>query len=286
MTPLAPVLKVTRQYDQMADATLTAALLQTVLAATITSDAFSDEILGTLNDGDGEEGESLGEAAAFMAAKLDWASRTKIDLGQHGKVVNLFPGEKLELTGAKTPNDNYQNFTQNLLREIARCMGISYEALTLDHSNATYSSVRMGVSTIWPVTLRRRRSIAVPFVRGVFERWLDEEIITGRVGFPGGWENYKKLRAFATRSRWQGPARPTADDFKTAKAQSERLSNGTSSLTQECAENGTDFETIAQQRKYEQKWFEDNEMASPYCRTQQPDGAAGVTDEDLEREGK
>jgi len=48
ISPLTPVLQVARQFDQLSDATLTAAILQTVFAASITSDEPTEEVLSGL----------------------------------------------------------------------------------------------------------------------------------------------------------------------------------------------------------------------------------------------
>lgn len=261
ITPLAPILKVLRQYDQLSDATLTTALMQTVLAATITSNELPGEIFDTLNGEDDED--PLGDAAGFMAAKLAWASRTNIDVGEHGKVVNLFPGEKLELNSVNAPGNNYEKFVVNLLREIAVCMGITYEALTQDFTSATYSSVRMGVSTVWPKAKRRRKFIAVPFVKPIYAHWLMEEIASGRIPFPGGYQMFMQKRSAAIKAKWNGPGKPSADEFKSAKASTERIENGTSTITQECAEDGRDVETMVSQIANEVALFNKHNLQHP-----------------------
>jgi capsid protein len=48
ISPLTPALQVARQFDQLSDATLTAAILQTVFAASITSDEPTEEVLSGL----------------------------------------------------------------------------------------------------------------------------------------------------------------------------------------------------------------------------------------------
>ena len=55
----------------------------------------------------------------------------------------------------------------------------------------------------------------------------------------------------ATQAEWQGPAKPTADDLKTAKASTERLASSTTSLTYECGEIGLDVETVMRDRARE-----------------------------------
>ncbi|MBN9023501.1 MAG: phage portal protein, partial [Rhizobiales bacterium] len=48
ISPLTPALQVARQFDQLSDATLTAAILQTVFAASITSEEPTEEALNGL----------------------------------------------------------------------------------------------------------------------------------------------------------------------------------------------------------------------------------------------
>ena len=57
-----------------------------------------------------------------------------------------------------------------------------------------------------------------------------EEIGEGRIPFKGGYEAFEANRDRVSWAQWQGPAKPSADDLKSAKASSERLENGTSSI--------------------------------------------------------
>lgn len=275
ITPLAPVLKVLRQYDQLADATLTAALIQTIIAATVKSPALPEQAFeGFAAASDSEGGSGVPEEVeAFMSARASWWQNKSIDLGTHGRIASLFPGEEFEIHGSKHPGDNYLPFSKNLLREVARCIGTTYEAMTGDYEGATYSSVRMGTSSIWFVTLRRRQRIAIPFVQAIYTAWLEEEIREGRVAFPGGYTAFLKRKADVCQAEWFGPAKPTADDFKTAKAQTERLENGTTSLAYECAEYGLDPETVMEQRAQDRKLAEKFGLPDPYA----PKNARGLT---------
>lgn len=262
ITPLAPVLKVLRQYDQLADATLTTALIQTIIAATIKSPAFD----GAAFEGFTSDDEDLpDQVAGTLKARAEWWNGRNLDLGQHGKIAHLFNGEEFALHSAKTPGDHYLPFSKNLLREVARCAGTTYEAMTGDYEGATYSSVRMGNSSIFFVTMRRRGRIAIPFVQPIYAAWLDEEVATGRIAWPGGYAAFAAHRAAATQAEWYGPAKPTADDLKTAKAQSERLANGTTSLSYECAEYGLDPETVFEQRQKDRKLAERFGLPDPYA---------------------
>ena len=74
--------------------------------------------------------------------------------------AGLFPGDKLEFHGSKSPNATYESFAKGLLREMAMGIGVTYEDATGDYTQATYSSVRMATNAIWGLALYRRLSEA------------------------------------------------------------------------------------------------------------------------------
>ena len=64
----------------------------------------------------------------------------------------------------------------------------------------------------------------------------------------------------------QGPAKPSADDLKSAKGASERIYNGTTTLADECSENGKDPDEVFEQRKREHDRYVAAGMPSPFVR--------------------
>jgi lambda family phage portal protein len=178
ITPMAPALRVTRQFDQLADATLTAALIQAILVGTFTSDAPTEEVMEAMR-GASEKPGGDSPFGDFMAARGAWYDNTKIDLGRFGKIAHLFSGDKLEFHGAQHPNEQYEKFASFLLREVARCMGLTYEDLTGDYRGSTYSSVRMATAAMWLMVLSRRSFIVAPLMQAAYEAWLEEEIDSG-----------------------------------------------------------------------------------------------------------
>lgn len=255
ITPLAPALRIVRQYDQLSDAKLQHELIRAIFAATVHSDAPTDQILNALRD-DSEQGIGSGSMDEYLGAKADWYQSTKIDLGRAGRIAHLFPGEKLEFHSSSSNADDYEAFAKFLLREIARCLGMTFETLTGDYSGATYSSVRMATSEIWPLILSRRENIAGRFYQQVFEAWLEEEIENGRIEFPGGFYAFIAHREAASRADWRGPAKPQADDLKTAKAHEVYKRLGVVTDEQICAELGTDWQDVMDQRAHERAYRE------------------------------
>ncbi|WP_309628744.1 phage portal protein [Brevundimonas sp.] len=274
ISPFAPALKVTRQYDQLADATLTTALLQTIFAATFESAQLPAEALeGLLTENDfgaGSGGQvdptAPGGMAALMGARAEWYGASGIDLGTHGRIATMFPGDQLKFTTAETPGSNYLPFSQNLNREIARCIGTSYEKYTGDYQGATFSSIKMSIASDWPVVVRRRRVIPRPFLQAVFEAWLEERIARGLTPYPGGYSRFLKQRAAATRATWRGPAKPSPDELKTAMALKVLVKDlGVMSVSTAAGEIGLDADAEQQQRAQDRATAIRLNLPDPYA---------------------
>jgi lambda family phage portal protein len=283
ITPMAPALRVVRQFDQLSDATLTAALIQAIFAATIQSQAPTEEILRALqSEGEQKQGVGGGSIDDYLGAKAGWYKDSKIDLGRSGRIAHLFPGETLDFHASEAPNATYEAFAKFLLREIARCLGMTFETLTGDYSGATYSSVRMATSEIWPIIMARRNNIAGRFYQTVYEAWLDEEIDAGRIEFPGGFEKFVANKDAASRAEWRGPAKPQADDLKTAKAHEIYKRLGIMSDERICADLGYDWEDEFEQRAREIAMRK--QLGLPETDTiAAPAGAPGERIDDLDR---
>jgi lambda family phage portal protein len=272
ISELAPVMKTWAMSEKLDDATLQTAVLQTIFAATLTSpepSATAFEALETLSEfKDPVTGEALGQELVgdfygSLMARLAAARESRVSIGD-SQVNHLAPGEKLEFQTASTPGGQYLPFSMHLQRIMARCIGVTFSAFTLDHSRATYSSVRMENASIWPVVLRRRERIAAPICQSIYEAWLTESVVEGRIPFKGGVSVFMANRDKATWAEWVGPPPPTADDLKSAKAATERLGNRTSSLAIESASVGYDPQDIAAMRQSDIRLYEGYNMADPY----------------------
>lgn len=186
---------------------------------------------------------------------------------------HLGPGESLTLHSSATPGPQYQPFQLSLLRETARCIGVTVESLTMDHSSASYSSTRMAVASVWPTVVRRRERIAAPFAQGIYEPWLDEMIGTGRIPFKGGYRAFAANRERVVDAEWRGPARPSADPYKDALADKVRLEIGAGTLQEIWAERGLDWEEGIDQMGREVERLTAAGIPHPFGRKTGGDGA-------------
>lgn len=248
ITPMAPVLRTLRQFDQLADATLTAALIQAIFAATVESEAPTDQVLQALSDpNDAGAGIGGGTFDDLLAARAGWYDGAKVDLGSAGKVLHMFPGEKLHFNASETPNQQYEAFAKFLLREIARGLNITFEQLTGDYTAATYSSVRMSTADMWQITTYRRSNIVGRFTQAAYEAWLEEQVELGNIEVPGGIAGFIANRAAICRADWRGPAKPQADDKKAAEAHQIWKTLGVMTDEMICNDLGVDYEDVYDQ---------------------------------------
>jgi lambda family phage portal protein len=266
ISPLAPVLKVVRQVDQFADATLTTALLQTIFAATMKTNIPGLAGFDGLMTGKDRDSGIL-DMEAFAAAKGEWYDGAKIDLTQHGRIAQLFPGDELIFNESKVPGAQLDQFMGWLMREIAAGAGVTYESATGDYRGATYSSIRMAGAIEWLNVIRRRQNIIVPFCQSGFEAFMDEAVFTGRVKFPGGYSNFLAKREAACRASWSGPAQPQADDFKAARSHEVLKDMGATTLMEISASYGRDWDDDMRQRAEENRLAEELDLPLPWAPT-------------------
>lgn len=276
---LVPAFREYLQWEILVDTTIQAQILQTVFAQVLTSEKPSAEAFEAMEAlGEGQDGKELRDQFRdYFLAVMDKAAESEISVGSDPKISHLAPGEKLELMSTGIPGPQFLPVSQELQRGMARAIGISVAAYTMNYEGATYSSTRMEGASLYPVVTRRRDRVASPISQLAYEHRIDEAIGTGRIPFKGGYAAFAANRDKVLWASWQGPAKATADDQKSAKAASERLLNGTSTLDMECAEIGADAEEVFERRNYWHQRYKDAGMPSPFERNP----GAGAQKDDL-----
>lgn len=276
ISPMAPALKVIKQVEQYANATLHTALIQTMFAATMRTGMNGIQAYeGLMTNADVTGNPGALDINKFGEAKAEWYEDAKIDLNQTGRIAHLFPGDELDFKAAQHPNSNFDVFMRWLLTEICRCAGVTYESGTGDYRGATYSSVRMAGALEWLTVMRRRENIVIPFVQAIYENWLEEEVGSGRIEFPGGVQAFYQQRGLACHTVWTGPPRPQADEFKAARSMQVRKEIGATTMAEIAAEYGMDWDDMMRQQKAENDLADELDLPRPWAITdpmQKPEG--------------
>lgn len=246
---LTTIVRALKMLDKIQDTILQAALLQTVYAAVVKSNASYDTISEAMGHTNAREsGEFKQRLQNYMQTRAQYYERNRVKL-KGANTMFLLPEEELELTQASAANPDIGGFLNAMRTEVARGQNMSLEQLTGDYSQVNYSSGQLsGVATGRSHDGRRTR-IMLPFVRWALELFLEEHFILEPTLMPPG-AVFHEDRYALTRCGVQGPPTIDADPDKSAKAAEKRISNGTTSMAYECALLGLDWrETLRQQMR-------------------------------------
>jgi capsid protein len=117
------------------------------------------------------------------------------------------------------------------------------QLLTKDFSKMNYSSARVALMEGMRFFGGRRNWLALGFYQPCYELFMEEMVEAGEIEAPGFYEN----KTAWCRARWIGPGRGWVDQMKEAQAAELRMSIFISSLEDECAEQGKDWEELLEQ---------------------------------------
>nr|WP_255377161.1 phage portal protein [Pseudacidovorax sp. RU35E] len=168
---------------------------------------------------------------------------------QGAAIIPLPVGAKVSSFTPGRPNAAFEAFMLAVLRHVAAGLNLPYELLLKDFSKTNYSSARAALLEAWRYFHGRRRWLMDYWLRPIYELWLEEAINSGLVEAP---DFYAKRYAFS-RCRFIFGGRGWVDPVKEANAAQIRMAAGISTLEQECAEQGWDYEEIMDQLALERR---------------------------------
>ena len=230
LTSIMPLFKMLDHYER---SELQAAVVNAMIAAFIETPLDGESISEMFG----------GSAEDYIAARNEWQVKL-----QGGAVIPVFPGDKVAPFTPSRPNSGYSSFVENVLRHIGTGLNLPFELLMKDFSKTNYSSARAALMEAWRFFMGRRSWLATYWAKPFYELWLEETVNKGFIEAPGFYEN----KALWCRCKWIGPGRGWIDPVKEAKASKIRLEIGLSTLEDECATQGLDWEEVLEQRAREQ----------------------------------
>lgn len=172
--------------------------------------------------------------------QVDSENDETIELG-NGTVNVLAPGESVKVA-EKTPiPSSFSDFTTSLVSHIGAALEIPYEVLT-KHFSASYSASRAALLEFWKSVESQRAEFITQFCTPIYEEWLTEAILLGRIEAPGFFDDLIIRDAWLGAS-WYGPSQGQLDPEKEAQAAEIRVKNAFSTRAKEAAElTGMDYE--------------------------------------------
>lgn len=173
------------------------------------------------------------------------------------KILQTYPGEEMKLLTNTRSNQNFSMFEASFLRRIAAGLGRSYEQVSRDYSKTNYSSARASLLEAWKYSRGELVFVTSYFYAQVYALWLEEVINRGLLSIPSGAKSFYQAKSAWCSSRWGGPGRGWIDPVKEAQAAAMRIASGLSTLEDECAEQGKDYEVVIAQLAIEQQMLKD-----------------------------
>ncbi|MEX3625844.1 phage portal protein [Viridibacillus arvi] len=233
---LSPVLESLKQLGRYSDAELMAAVVSSMFTVFVKSETGEDNPLES----------SYGEDD-----QVDEDDPNSYELGT-GSIIGLAEGESVEVANPGRNNTSFDPFVTSICRQIGSAIEMPYELLLM-HFTSSYSASRAALLEAWKRFRMQRTFMAIRFCQPIYEEWLTEAILLGRIDAPGFFDDPMIRKAYAG-AEWNGPAQGQLDPLKEVNAAIKRVDNEFSTRAKETAElNGGDFWVNMPQRIAEEK---------------------------------
>lgn len=246
MTIFAALVERLRMIDKFAGAELASATLNALFTAFVTSNMAPADAAQQFNVA----------AAGYGESRLSYYEAAPPTVG--GVRIPVLPiGDEIKINSTPRQTTAFPAFETAFLQSIASRLGISYEQLKGDWSKTNYSSARAALNEVWRMVSRLLAQFTEQIVTPIYFAWLEEAFVRGYVAAPAGVPDFAAMPVAWAQARWIGPGRGYVDPVKEAEASSMRMNNLTSTLADECAEQGKDVEEVLDQHLWEKQALEE-----------------------------
>lgn len=164
-----------------------------------------------------------------------------------GTITRLRPGETISGFTPNRPTTAFAPFLERVLRGIGASVLTPYEIVSQDFSKTTYTSGRMALTEARRVYRKFQRWFAEKFLQPMWELLLEEAILAGDLEAPG----FEEFAEEYCRCLWVGPGWSWVDPQKEVSASLEAVEGNLTTLADECASRGYDWEDVLEQRAIE-----------------------------------
>lgn len=235
---LAPVIEPLKQLSRYTEAELMAAVIGGMYAIFFEHEPREE---GSFGEEEFASEEGQGEIPGLENITAEEMYGSIMDLPEGVKPVSLSPNR---------PNVTFDAFVQSLVRQIGGALGLPAELMFMQFTSS-YSASRGALLEAWKLFHYWREWFAANFCQPIFEEWLTEAVILGRVKAPGYLEDDVKRKAYSW-ATWVGPAQGQLNPVQEVNAAILRVQNNLSTYQKEAGElTGEDWDLIMRQRQRE-----------------------------------
>ena len=170
---------------------------------------------------------------------------------------------------AEQPTTTYGEFKREILNEIARCLNLPFNIAAGNSASYNYASGRLDQQSFYKDLDVERSEIDIDILQRIFFAWLDEALLIPGV-IPGGLGSYGDWPY-----QWFYDGLLHVDPQKESAAQDTKLKNFTTTLAEEYAKKGQDWEVALRQAAKEIALLKELGLWNP-----QPGAAAAPPESD------
>ncbi len=171
---------------------------------------------------------------------------------ERNMLLTMPGGWKLGQVKAEHPTASYSEFKKEILNEIARCLNMPFNVAAGNSSGYNYASGRLDHQTYFKSIRVDQTHVETVLLNRIFEAWVNEAVLI---------EGYlpQRLRTVSTdwSHQWFWDGVEHVDPAKEATAQKTRLESHTTTLADEYAKKGQDWETALRQRAKEKELMDE-----------------------------
>ncbi len=240
---LSPVMSALKQFSVYSDAELSAAVVNAMLSVFVKR--------------------PIADKGGYMGDDDDrpWEDQDTKQLGS-GTWIDGAPGEELQVIAANRPSAQFEPFFLACMKQIGMALGVPFEVL-VNHFSSSYSASRAAILEAYKHFKIIRKCLQQSFCQPIYEEWLLEAVIKGRIQAPGFLTDPAIRNAYC-QAHWIGPTSGQIDPVREVEAANLRVKYGFSSRGIETAEiTGMDFEDVCQARAEENALMESLNLPIP-----------------------
>ena len=169
-------------------------------------------------------------------------------------------GEKPHILKSDRPGNSFPAFIETILRAVGAAAGMPYEVISKDFSKTNYSSARAALQEAWRVFELYQDWLVNGFCQVVWEMFLEEAFLRGRLPIPKSAPDFYAARAEYCAASWVGPERTNVDPVKEMVADIMGLNANITTLADVAAKRNKDWEQQMKQRGRERQTARDNKL--------------------------
>ena len=244
---LAPVIEMFKQLSRYTEAEIAAAVISGMLAVMVKSPLPTGPLPTAI------PGMVQGRQMTPKGGQM-----TRL---QSGMIVDLAPGEEIQVVDTTRPNPVFDAFVQALLRQIGAALEVPFEVL-IKHFTASYSAARGAIMEAWRFYMKERDFLVHSYCQPCWEWAISEAVAAGLLKAPGFWDDPLRRAAWLG-CDWIGQGVPQIDPEKDANAATSWNALGVWSLQDIAAQQGKDWDRVMRQLTRERKAREAAGLALP-----------------------